>query len=63
MKADAVVVAGLAGFMSVAAMVITERALYGEGLYLWERMAFLAVSAVLIVNGAVAARLAWELRK
>jgi len=62
-KSDAVVVAVLAVVMSVAAMVITERALYGEGLYLWERMAFMAVSAVLIVNGAVAFRLAWEMRK
>jgi hypothetical protein len=62
-KADAVVVAGLAVVMSVAAGVIADRALYGEGLYLWERMAFLGVSGVLIANGAVAFRLAWELRK
>ena len=63
MKVDAVVVAGLAVVMSVASGVIADRALNGEGLYLWERMAFLCVSGVLVINGAVAARLAWELRK
>ena len=63
MTAAAVVVAALAVLMSVASGVITERALFGEGLYLWERMTFLAVSGVLIVNGAVAFRLAWEMRK
>ena len=63
MKADAVVVAVLAVVMSVASGVIADRAFNGDGLYLWERMAFLAVSGVLIINGAVAFRLAWEMRK
>jgi hypothetical protein len=62
-RADALVVATLAVVMSVASCVIADRAFNGEGLYLWERMAFMAVSGVLIVNGAVAFRLAWEMRK
>jgi hypothetical protein len=59
----AVVVAAMALAMLAGGVSCGYHALATPHLYLFERMAFGGVAAVLIFNGAVGMQLAWQVRR